>query len=144
MKHGISLAVGQAAILAALAACGGGGEQSSGSPPPSGTVPTPAPVDPGAQQPSVPAAEVPGPAPSPGPKPAPGPAPTPTPPPSPSPSSKRQTGAWSPVVEWPLLSIHAALLPDGRVMTYGTDLSRTGTGAFMYDVFDPAGDIHSP
>ncbi|NLD54138.1 MAG: DUF1929 domain-containing protein [Burkholderiaceae bacterium] len=29
-------------------------------------------------------------------------------------------------------------------MTYGTDLSRTGTGAFMYDVFDPAGDIHSP
>jgi hypothetical protein len=42
------------------------------------------------------------------------------------------------VVNWPLLSIHAALLPDGRVMTYGTNQSRAGGNRFMYDVFDPA------
>lgn len=45
-------------------------------------------------------------------------------------------GAWSPVGAWPLIAIHAVLTPDGRVLTYGSDLAdRTG---FFYDVWDPA------
>jgi hypothetical protein len=49
-----------------------------------------------------------------------------------------QQGKWSSVVDWPLIAIHAALLPDGRVMTYGTQMSRSGDGQFVYDIFDPA------
>ncbi len=47
------------------------------------------------------------------------------------------------MADWPLISIHAALLPDGRVMTYGTDKSRLGQSRFMYDIFDPSQDIAS-
>ena len=31
------------------------------------------------------------------------------------------TGSWSAVLPWPLIGIHAALLPDGRVLTFGSD-----------------------
>jgi hypothetical protein len=55
-------------------------------------------------------------------------------------SGEKSRGVWSRVYEWPLMPIHAALLPDGRVMTYGTKSSRTGYGKFMYDVFDPTRD----
>ena len=30
-------------------------------------------------------------------------------------------GVWSQVYNWPLIAVHAALTPDGRVLTYGTD-----------------------
>ena len=30
-------------------------------------------------------------------------------------------GAWSAPFSWPLISAHAVLTPDGRVLTYGTD-----------------------
>lgn len=36
-------------------------------------------------------------------------------------------------------ALHSALLPDGRVMTYGTDLNGKQTGKFFYDVWDPSG-----
>ncbi|MEO6269450.1 MAG: galactose oxidase-like domain-containing protein, partial [Lautropia sp.] len=54
-----------------------------------------------------------------------------------------QVGAWSPLWQWPLIAIHASVLPDGRVMTYGTDKGGKQTGKFFYDVWDPiagAGD----
>ena len=44
-------------------------------------------------------------------------------------------GAWSPVVQWPMIPIHAVLLPDGRVMTYGTQ------GGAIYDVWDPSAGL---
>jgi YVTN family beta-propeller protein len=49
-------------------------------------------------------------------------------------------GAWiSPVNNnWPLIPIHAALTPDGRVLSYGTDGTGRQTGFFIYDVWDPA------
>jgi hypothetical protein len=49
-------------------------------------------------------------------------------------------GAWlSPSANnWPLIAVHAALTPDGRVLTYGTDGSGTQTGFFIYDIWDPA------
>lgn len=48
------------------------------------------------------------------------------------------TGAWSKVADWPLGAIHAVLLPDGRVMTYGTDGTGRPSYGFEYDVWDPA------
>ncbi|MEH6416195.1 galactose oxidase-like domain-containing protein [Pseudomonas sp. CGJS7] len=38
---------------------------------------------------------------------------------------------------WPLIGIHAVLLPDGRVLTYGSDARGIQTGKFIYDVWDP-------
>lgn len=46
-------------------------------------------------------------------------------------------GAFGPVVNWPIMPIHAVLLPDGRVMSYGTDNKGNQTGLFAYDVWDP-------
>ena len=31
------------------------------------------------------------------------------------------SGSWSAVMPWPIIGIHAALLPDGRVLTFGSD-----------------------
>jgi len=42
---------------------------------------------------------------------------------------------------WPLIPIHAALTPDGRVLTYGTDGSGTQTGYFIYDVWNPSAGL---
>lgn len=47
-------------------------------------------------------------------------------------------GAFSPVVNWPLIPMHAVLLPDGRVMTYGSDGKGNQTAQFSYDVWNPA------
>ncbi len=46
-------------------------------------------------------------------------------------------GGWSALAKWPLIPIHAVLLGDGRVMTYGTDVAGTQTGRFIYDIWDP-------
>ena len=51
-------------------------------------------------------------------------------------------GSWSAVMPWPLIGLHAALLPDGRVLTFGTD--ETGEqGAYkFYDIWDPKTGVH--
>jgi hypothetical protein len=46
-------------------------------------------------------------------------------------------GAFGAVFAWPVMPIHMALLPDGRVLAYGTDrLGRQGAG-LLYTVWDP-------
>ncbi|WP_405234373.1 golvesin C-terminal-like domain-containing protein [Lentisalinibacter salinarum] len=50
-------------------------------------------------------------------------------------------GAWSSVFDWPLIAVHAALTPDGRVLTYGTKGDGTQTGYFIYDTWDPAAGL---
>src|SRR6185503_9052368 len=45
-------------------------------------------------------------------------------------------GTWSSVFNWPLISVHAALTPDGRVLSYGTDGAGKQTGYFIYDIWD--------
>ena len=50
-------------------------------------------------------------------------------------------GMWSAVTPWPLIAVHAVLMPDGRVMSYGTDGVGTQTGYFIYDVWDPQGGL---
>jgi hypothetical protein len=50
-------------------------------------------------------------------------------------------GMWSPVASWPVIGIHAVLLPGGRVLSYGTDTNGRQTGFFTYDVWDPAAGL---
>jgi hypothetical protein len=50
-------------------------------------------------------------------------------------SASNTLGAWSPVKPWPIIAIHAALLPDGRVMTFGNKAQS------IYDVWDPAAGL---
>lgn len=47
-------------------------------------------------------------------------------------------GAFGPVLPWPLIPVHAALLPDGRVLSFGTDLTGAQGAIFWYDVWDPS------
>jgi hypothetical protein len=39
---------------------------------------------------------------------------------------------------WPINAIHLALLPDGRVLSYGSDQFGAQTGELLYDVWDPS------
>ena len=50
-------------------------------------------------------------------------------------------GDWSPVKPWPLIAVHAVLMPDGRVLTYGTTASGQQTGVFIYAVWDPSAGL---
>lgn len=52
-------------------------------------------------------------------------------------------GRWSPLGDWPLMAIHAALMPNGSVVTYGTDQGGRQTGQFVYDVWDGKGSVSS-
>lgn len=47
-------------------------------------------------------------------------------------------GTFGAVASWPLIPIHVVLLPDGRVMSYGTDAKGVQTGQFNYDIWDPS------
>ena len=50
---------------------------------------------------------------------------------------KATEGVWGGQLKWPFIPIHAVVLPDGRVMTYGsTDRGEQGA-KFFYDVWDP-------
>src|SRR5947209_6592735 len=57
-------------------------------------------------------------------------------------AGSNRLGAWSSglgqsLAQWPLIPLHAALLGDGRILTYGTDGNGKQTGYFIYDVWDP-------
>jgi hypothetical protein len=52
-------------------------------------------------------------------------------------SSAYLQGTFGAVVNWPLIPLHVVQLPDGRVMSYGTDGAGVQTGQFIYDVWDP-------
>jgi len=60
-------------------------------------------------------------------------------PPGTIPTDANVKGMWSPVYKWPLISVHSVLLPDGRVMTYGSDLNGLQTGHANYDIWDSNG-----
>jgi len=40
------------------------------------------------------------------------------------PANAAQIGAWSGLIQWPIISIHSNLLPDGRLLTFGAPLGR--------------------
>jgi YVTN family beta-propeller protein len=56
---------------------------------------------------------------------------------TPIPADANQRGMWGPVTAWPVISVHTVLMPDGRVLTFGTDTTGRQTGFFNYDVWDP-------
>lgn len=45
-------------------------------------------------------------------------------------------GQWGQVVPWPMMPIHMALLPDGKVMSFGAT-PQDGQGGFDFDIWDP-------
>jgi galactose oxidase-like protein/glyoxal oxidase-like protein len=47
------------------------------------------------------------------------------------------TGVFGPPVTWPLIGLHVVLLPDGRVMSYGTSEQGQQGAQFVYDVWNP-------
>ena len=60
-----------------------------------------------------------------------------------TPSADADTlGMYAPQTEWPLVAIHAALLPTGRVVTYGSPLGEARQGGLAYDEWNPAADTH--
>jgi hypothetical protein len=46
-------------------------------------------------------------------------------------------GYFAPPVPWPFIPIHMALLPDGRVMTYGRAADLAREARYVYDIWDP-------
>ena len=46
-------------------------------------------------------------------------------------------GVFGPPVTWPLIGLHVVLLPDGRVMSYGTSEQGQQGAQFVYDVWNP-------
>src|SRR6185436_11020687 len=58
---------------------------------------------------------------------------------TPIPADAYLKGMWSPVYSWPMIAIHAVLMPDGRVLSFGSDAAGAQTGKFFYDVWDPEG-----
>ncbi len=47
-------------------------------------------------------------------------------------------GFFGPVVPWPIIGLHAILLPDGRVMNYGTNQQGQQGAELVYDVWNPS------
>jgi YVTN family beta-propeller protein len=47
-------------------------------------------------------------------------------------SADNVSGAWSTAKAWPMIPVHAVLMPDGRVLTFGSE------GGSLYDVWDPS------
>jgi Galactose oxidase-like, Early set domain len=45
-------------------------------------------------------------------------------------------GTFGAQVQWPIIPIHAVLLPDGRVLSYGTNGVPQQTGYYVYDIWD--------
>jgi hypothetical protein len=47
-------------------------------------------------------------------------------------------GVFGAPVSWPIIQIHDVLLPDGRVISYGTNEAGQHGGKLVYDIWDPA------
>ncbi len=56
----------------------------------------------------------------------------------PIPADAYQRGMWGPLYDWPLVAVHTVLLPDGRVLTYGSRNDGTQTANFEFDIWDNA------
>lgn len=55
----------------------------------------------------------------------------------PSGTGSNITGCFGPLLDWPIIPVHAALLPEGRVMTFGTDTDGKAGAGLIYSVWDP-------
>jgi DNA-binding beta-propeller fold protein YncE len=57
----------------------------------------------------------------------------------PVPASAHLQGMWGPVYDWPIIPIHAALMPDGRVMSFGSRPDGQSTALFSVDIWNNDG-----
>lgn len=55
------------------------------------------------------------------------------------PADARTMGFWGPAATWPLVSVHMVLMPDGRVMSYGSKADGKQTAFFSVDLWDSSG-----
>ena len=53
------------------------------------------------------------------------------------PGAPNVSGRFTAAFNWPLIPIHATILPDGRVLSYGSDELGQQSGLFNYAVWDP-------
>lgn len=53
-------------------------------------------------------------------------------------SDAHLTGAWGVPFSWPIVAIHTVLLPDGRVMSFGSTLNGKVGASLHYDLWNPA------
>jgi YVTN family beta-propeller protein len=61
-------------------------------------------------------------------------------PPAQVPGDASVKGMWGQLYDWPIIPIHSALMPDGRVMSFGSRADGQSTGFFSVDVWDNAGN----
>lgn len=54
------------------------------------------------------------------------------------PADASQKGTFGPVFDWPIIPIHMVLLPDGRVLSYGTDRNGVQGATMWYSIWDPS------
>ena len=55
------------------------------------------------------------------------------------PADANTRGMWSPVYNWPRVSVHTVVLPDGRVLTFGSSTSGQQGAISGYDIWDSTG-----
>ncbi len=53
------------------------------------------------------------------------------------PANAATQGMWSAPFAWPMNGLHSMLLPDGKVLTFGTDASGNAQNGRLFDVWDP-------
>ena len=53
------------------------------------------------------------------------------------PATAATQGMWSKVYNWPIVPIHAAVLPDGKVVTYGANIAEAVQDGRYFVVWDP-------
>ncbi len=58
------------------------------------------------------------------------------------PATAPTQGMWSAVMPWPLVSIHAAVLPDGTVLTFGSPLGQGVQDGQVFDRWNPLNGGH--
>ncbi|HEX5685644.1 MAG TPA: PA14 domain-containing protein [Ideonella sp.] len=59
------------------------------------------------------------------------------------PADATQKGMFGRLANWPVIAVHAVLMPDGRVMSYGTKPDGQQTGFFNYDLWDSTQPVDS-
>jgi hypothetical protein len=51
-------------------------------------------------------------------------------------------GEWGEMLDWPLIPIHSIVLPDGNILTFGTNEQGVQGAQFVYDVYNPITNTH--
>jgi len=52
------------------------------------------------------------------------------------PTDVKSKGMWGPVYNWPVVAVHAVLMPSGGVLTYGSRADGVQTGSFNVNMWD--------